>query len=51
VIAGIAGDLAGAIEAQGGGQHPSEASDRADVWRRFEAVLTAEGGLASREAA
>jgi uncharacterized membrane protein len=28
-----------------------EASDRADVWRRFEAVLTAEAGLAGREAA
>jgi uncharacterized membrane protein len=28
-----------------------EASDRADVWRRFEAVLTAEAGLADREIA
>jgi hypothetical protein len=29
----------------------SEASDRADVRRRFEAVLTVEAGLARREAA
>ena len=28
-----------------------EASDRADVWRRYEAVLTAEAGLARRELA
>jgi hypothetical protein len=29
----------------------AEASDRADVWHRFEAVLTAEAGLTRREAA
>ena len=29
----------------------AEASDRTDVWRRFEAVLTAEAALARREAA
>jgi hypothetical protein len=28
-----------------------EASDRADIWRRYEAVLTAEAGLARRELA